>query len=31
VEDFTDFHRRMLAWYEKYLKADAAKKVAVQD
>ena len=31
VEDFTDFHRRMLAWYEKYLKADAAKKVAAQD
>jgi dipeptidyl aminopeptidase/acylaminoacyl peptidase len=31
VEDFTDFHRRMLGWYEKYLKPDAkadAKKVA---
>ena len=27
VEDFTDFHRRMLAWYDKYLKGDAAKKV----
>ena len=31
VEDFTDFHRRMLAWYDKYLKADPAKKVAAQD
>jgi dipeptidyl aminopeptidase/acylaminoacyl peptidase len=28
VEDFTDFHRRMLAWYDKYLKAEAPKKVA---
>jgi dipeptidyl aminopeptidase/acylaminoacyl peptidase len=27
VEDFTDFHRRMLAWYDKYLKSDG-KKVA---
>ena len=27
VEDFTDFHRRMLAWYDKYLKGDG-KKVA---
>ena len=31
VEDFTDFHRRMLAWYDKYLKGDAARKVATQD
>jgi len=31
VEDFTDFHRRMLAWYDKYLKADAAKKVVGRD
>ena len=31
VEDFTDFHRRMLAWYDKYLKADSAKKVAAQN
>ena len=29
VEDFTDFHRRMLAWYDKYLKGDG-KKVAAQ-
>jgi dipeptidyl aminopeptidase/acylaminoacyl peptidase len=29
VEDFTDFHRRMLAWYDKYLKVDG-KKVATQ-
>ena len=28
VEDFTDFHRRMLGWYDKYLKGEAAKKVA---
>jgi dipeptidyl aminopeptidase/acylaminoacyl peptidase len=28
VEDFTDFHRRILAWYDKYLKGDAARKVA---
>jgi dipeptidyl aminopeptidase/acylaminoacyl peptidase len=27
VEDFTDFHRRMLAWYDKYLKTEP-KKVA---
>jgi len=27
VEDFTDFHRRMLAWYQKYLKVEP-KKVA---
>jgi len=27
VEDFTDFHRRMLDWYGKYLKKDL-KKVA---
>jgi len=31
VEDFTDFHRRMLAWYDKYLKADTARKVVAQD
>ena len=31
VEDFTDFHRRMLAWYDKYLKADSARKVVTQD
>jgi dipeptidyl aminopeptidase/acylaminoacyl peptidase len=31
VEDFTDFHRRMLAWYDKYLKGEAAKKVAERD
>jgi dipeptidyl aminopeptidase/acylaminoacyl peptidase len=31
VEDFTDFHRRMRAWYDKYLKADAAKKVVGRD
>jgi len=31
VEDFTDFHRRMLAWYDKYLKADTAGKVVAQD
>ena len=31
VEDFTDFHRRMLARYDKYLKGDAARKVATQD
>jgi dipeptidyl aminopeptidase/acylaminoacyl peptidase len=31
VEDFTDFHRRMLAWYDKYLKSDSAKKVATQE
>ena len=30
VEDFTDFHRRMLAWYDKYLKAEP-KKVADQN
>ncbi|HEX6050573.1 MAG TPA: prolyl oligopeptidase family serine peptidase [Gemmatimonadaceae bacterium] len=30
VEDFTDFHRRMLGWYDKYLKGDA-KKVADQN
>jgi dipeptidyl aminopeptidase/acylaminoacyl peptidase len=30
VEDFTDFHRRMLAWYDKYLKGEP-KKVAAQD
>ena len=30
VEDFTDFHRRMVAWYDKYLKAEA-KKVADQN
>jgi dipeptidyl aminopeptidase/acylaminoacyl peptidase len=30
VEDFTDFHRRMLAWYDKYLKGEA-KKVADQN
>ena len=30
VEDFTDFHRRMLGWYDKYLKGEA-KKVADQD
>jgi dipeptidyl aminopeptidase/acylaminoacyl peptidase len=29
VEDFTDFHRRMLQWYDKYLKGET-KKVAVQ-
>jgi dipeptidyl aminopeptidase/acylaminoacyl peptidase len=29
VEDFTDFHRRMLAWYDKYLKSEG-KKVASQ-
>ena len=29
VEDFTDFHRRMLAWYDKYLKSES-KKVAAQ-
>ena len=28
VEDFTDFHRRMLGWYDKYLKGEAPKKVA---
>jgi dipeptidyl aminopeptidase/acylaminoacyl peptidase len=28
VEDFTDFHRRMLAWYAKYLKNPETKKVA---
>ena len=31
VEDFTDFHRRMLGWYDKYLKADSAKKVVGRD
>jgi dipeptidyl aminopeptidase/acylaminoacyl peptidase len=31
VEDFTDFHRRMLAWYDKYLKGDTARKVVAQD
>ena len=31
VEDFTDFHRRMLAWYDKYLRADSTKKVVAQD
>jgi dipeptidyl aminopeptidase/acylaminoacyl peptidase len=30
VEDFTDFHRRMLGWYDKYLKAEV-KKVADQN
>ena len=30
VEDFTDFHRRMLGWYDKYLKGEA-KKVADQN
>ena len=25
VEDFTDFHRRMLGWYDKYLKRDDRK------
>jgi dipeptidyl aminopeptidase/acylaminoacyl peptidase len=30
VEDFTDFHRRMLGWYDKYLKTEA-KKVADQN
>jgi dipeptidyl aminopeptidase/acylaminoacyl peptidase len=25
VEDFTDFHRRMLGWYDKYLKGDSKK------
>jgi dipeptidyl aminopeptidase/acylaminoacyl peptidase len=30
VEDFTDFHRRVLAWYDKYLKGDV-KKVADQN
>jgi dipeptidyl aminopeptidase/acylaminoacyl peptidase len=28
VEDFTDFHRRMLGWYDKYLKGESTKKVA---
>ena len=31
VEDFTDFHRRMLAWYDKYLKSDSARKVVGRD
>jgi len=31
VEDFTDFHRRMLGWYDKYLRADSAKKVVGRD
>jgi dipeptidyl aminopeptidase/acylaminoacyl peptidase len=26
VEEFTDYHRRILSWYDKYLKADSAKK-----
>ena len=30
VEDFTDFHRRMLGWYDKYLKGEV-KKVADQN
>ena len=30
VEDFTDFHRRILGWYDKYLKGDV-KKVADQN
>jgi len=30
VEDFTDFHRRMLGWYDKYLKGET-KKVADQN
>ena len=30
VEDFTDFHRRMVGWYDKYLKAEV-KKVADQN
>jgi dipeptidyl aminopeptidase/acylaminoacyl peptidase len=28
VEDFTDFHRRLLGWYDKYVKGEASKKVA---
>ena len=28
VDDFTDFHRRMLGWYDKYLKGEQPKKVA---
>jgi dipeptidyl aminopeptidase/acylaminoacyl peptidase len=30
VEDFTDFHRRMVGWYDKYLKGET-KKVADQN
>jgi dipeptidyl aminopeptidase/acylaminoacyl peptidase len=30
VEDFTDFHRRLIGWYDKYLKGET-KKVADQD
>jgi dipeptidyl aminopeptidase/acylaminoacyl peptidase len=30
VEDFTDFHRRLIGWYDKYLKGDG-KKVARRD
>jgi len=30
AEDFTDFHRRILGWYDKYLKGDV-KKVADQN
>ena len=28
VEEFTDFHRRVVAWYDRWLKADAKAKVA---
>ena len=31
VEDFTDYHQRILQWYDKYLKAPKAKGVAATD
>jgi dipeptidyl aminopeptidase/acylaminoacyl peptidase len=30
IEDFTDFHRRLVGWYDKYLKGET-KKVADQN